>query len=599
MQQPGHAEQLGRPGQVWLPGGPAPLGARDPQRIGEYRLIGRLGEGGMGQVFLARSDRGRTVAVKLVREELAGQEEFRARFRQEVRAARRVGGEWTAPVLDADTEAGTPWVATGYIAGPSLRQVVAGDGTPLPERTVRILAAGLARALESVHAAGIIHRDLKPSNILITIDGPRVIDFGIARALEAAAGAGTTRTGAALGSPGFMAPEQVRGEPLTPACDVFCLGSVLAYAATGRLPFATAGNAAHAVMYRIAQEEPDLTGLPEGLYDLVTACLAKDPAQRPTPAQLWERTAAGRPAGDADEPWLPAALIARLGRHAVELLAAETPPYGADGGGARPAPPAAPRTTDGPDAPHPADLPKRTTEPGRPHGSASSARGTGPNRPARQTEPEAPGTHPTPAAVSPALAPPAADPPPVPGAVPIPVPAAPKPRRRRGGAALMTAYALVLAVAGAGAAYAVLSTQGHTESQAGQSDAGGGERDGGHGKQVAAPSSGNGRLPEDYLGTWEATVGSDTSDVRRLTLSQGGPGDTVLAMTATGPAYRCAFAAALASAGPPVRLKPSTVVSGTPATCRPGAPSTLELVDGGLRRTSDDGKGPLTYHRTG
>ncbi|MFH8588753.1 serine/threonine-protein kinase [Streptomyces celluloflavus] len=599
MQQPIHEGQLGRPGQVWLPGGPAPLGARDPQRIGEYRLIGRLGEGGMGQVFLARSDRGRTAAVKLVREELAGQEEFRARFRQEVRAALRIGGEWIAPVLDADTEAGTPWVATGYIAGPSLRQVVGGDGTPLPERTVRILAAGLARALESIHAAGIIHRDLKPSNILITIDGPRVIDFGIARALEAAAGPGTTRTGAALGSPGFMAPEQVRGEPLTPACDVFCLGSVLAYAATGQLPFATAGNAAHAVMYRIAQEEPDLTGLPEGLYDLVTACLAKDPAQRPTPAQLRERAeAAGQAAGDADEPWLPAALIARLGRHAVELLAAETPPYGADGGGARPAPPAAPRTADGPDAPHPADRgPERTAEPGRPHGSSSSATGTGPNQSTGQSGPEAPGAHPTPTAAAPALAPPAA-PEPAPGAVPVP--AARKPRRRRGGAALMTAYALVLAVAGAGAAYAVLSTQGRTGSQAGQSDAGGGEPAGGHGKQAAAPSpSGNGRLPEDYLGTWEATVGSGTSDVRRLTLSQGGPGDTVLAMTATGPAYHCAFTAALASAGPPVRLKPSTVVSGTPATCRPGAPSTLELVDGALRRTSDDGKGPLTYHRTG
>ena len=171
------------------PGGSPRCGrVQDPQRIGDYRLIGRLGEGGMGQVFLARSDRGRTVAVKLVRAELADQEEFRARFRQEVRAALRVGGEWTAPVLDADTEAATPWVATGYIAGPSLQQVVAGSATPLPERTVRILAAGLARALQAIHSAGIIHRDLKPSNVLLTIDGPRVIDFGIARALEAVDG---------------------------------------------------------------------------------------------------------------------------------------------------------------------------------------------------------------------------------------------------------------------------------------------------------------------------------------------------------------------------------------------------------------------------
>ncbi len=158
------------------------LGIGDPQTIGGYRLLARLGAGGMGQVYLARSDRGRTVAVKLVREELARQEEFRARFRQEVRAARQVGGDWTAPVLDADTEAAVPWVATGYVAGPSLQQVVGHDHGALPERSVRILGAGLAHALKDIHAAGIIHRDLKPSNVLVTIDGPRVIDFGIARA---------------------------------------------------------------------------------------------------------------------------------------------------------------------------------------------------------------------------------------------------------------------------------------------------------------------------------------------------------------------------------------------------------------------------------
>ncbi|MDH6214752.1 serine/threonine-protein kinase [Streptomyces pseudovenezuelae] len=303
------------------------LGAGDPQRIGAYRLLARLGAGGMGHVYLARSERGRTVAVKLVRGDLAEQEEFRARFRQEVQAARQVGGYWTAPVLDADTEAAVPWVATGYVAGPSLEQVVGHDHGALPERSVRILAAGLAHALQDIHAAGIIHRDLKPSNVLVTIDGPRVIDFGIARALETVAEAGLTRTGALVGSPGFMAPEQVRGDRITPACDVFCLGSVLAYAATGHLPFGSAGSGVHALMFRIAQEEPDLTGVPEGIADLVRDCLKKDPAARPSLERILERTGAEDTVSDgrSRDPWLPSALVAQLGRHAVQLLDAENP----------------------------------------------------------------------------------------------------------------------------------------------------------------------------------------------------------------------------------------------------------------------------------
>ena len=303
------------------------LGAADPQRIGAYRLVARLGAGGMGQVYLARSDRGRTVAVKLVREELAAQEEFRARFRQEVRAAQRVGGHWTAPVLDADTEAEVPWVATGYVAGPTLQQVVGRDHGALPERSVRILAAGLAHALQDIHAAGIVHRDLKPSNVLVTIDGPRVIDFGIARALETLAGDGLTRTGSLVGSPGFMAPEQVRGDRITPACDVFCLGSVLAYAATGTLPFGTANSGVHALMFRIAQEEPDLSGVPEGIADLVRDCLRKDPSTRPTLHHILDRTGADDTVSDgrSHDPWLPNTLVAQLGRQAVKLLDTEDP----------------------------------------------------------------------------------------------------------------------------------------------------------------------------------------------------------------------------------------------------------------------------------
>ncbi|GAA3567425.1 serine/threonine-protein kinase [Streptomyces osmaniensis] len=313
------------------------LGPGDPPQIGSYRLLARLGAGGMGDVYLARSDRGRTVAVKLVRRELAAQEEFRARFRQEVQAARQVGGFWTAPVLDADTEADVPWVATGYVAGPSLQQVVGQDHGALPERSVGILAAGLSHALKDIHAAGIVHRDLKPSNVLVTIDGPRVIDFGIARALETVDESGLTRTGALVGSPGFMAPEQVRGDRITPACDVFCLGSVLAYAATGRLPFGSVDSGPHAVMFRIAQEDPDLEGMPEGIAELVRDCLRKDPGARPTLDRVLERTGAEDTVSDgrSRDPWLPSALVAQLGRHAVRLLDAENPV-----GAAGPRPPA-------------------------------------------------------------------------------------------------------------------------------------------------------------------------------------------------------------------------------------------------------------------
>ncbi|MYY03412.1 MULTISPECIES: serine/threonine-protein kinase [unclassified Streptomyces] len=309
------------------------LGSTDPQRIGAYRLLGRLGAGGMGQVYLARSDRGRTVALKLVREELAAQQVFRDRFRQEVQAARRVGSTWTAPVLDADTDADVPWVATGYVAGPSLHATVSGrpsassgpaPGTygPLPERSVRILGSGLAHALKAIHTAGLIHRDLKPSNILLTIDGPRVIDFGIARALDTVTDGGLTRTGALVGSPGFMSPEQVRGERVSAASDVFCLGSVLTYALTGRLPFGAAANEMHALLFRIAQEDPDLTGVTAGLDDLIRGCLHKDPQARPSTDDILALLADG---DNSPEPWLPGALIAQLGRHAVELLDSEDP----------------------------------------------------------------------------------------------------------------------------------------------------------------------------------------------------------------------------------------------------------------------------------
>ncbi|MFD7019259.1 MFS transporter [Streptomyces sp. NPDC059928] len=299
----------------------------DPTHIGPYRLIARLGAGGMGRVYLARSDSGRTVAVKVVQDEFAHDPEFRKRFAREVAAARRVGGAWTAAVLDADTGAAVPWVVTQYIPGPDLHTVVAQDFGPLPEHSVRVLANRLALALQAVHEAGLIHRDLKPSNVLVTVDGPRVIDFGIARALESLAGDSLhTRTGMLVGSPGFMSPEQARGLELTPASDVFCLGALLVHAATGRLLFGATDSGLNAHLFRIAEEEADLTGVPDSLVGLVRACLHKDPAARPTPREVAAGTAT-----DRAEEWLPGPVLAQLGRHAAQLLdyapeAAPAPP---------------------------------------------------------------------------------------------------------------------------------------------------------------------------------------------------------------------------------------------------------------------------------
>ncbi|MFG3051344.1 serine/threonine-protein kinase [Kitasatospora sp. NPDC048239] len=312
-----------------------PLEADDPRQVGEYRLLRQLGAGGMGRVYLGRTAGGRTVAVKVVRRDLAGDSEFRARFRQEVTAARLVGGAWTAPVLDADTEGEHPWVATGYIAGPALGAAVREFG-PLPEPAVRTLGVGLAEALAHVHGLGLVHRDVKPSNVLLTLDGPRLIDFGIARALDAATM--LTRSGQVFGSPGFMSPEQANGLPAGPAGDVFSLGAVLAYAATGTMPFGS-GVSAPILLYRVLHEEPDLSGLADPLYSIVRGCLAKDPAARPTPEQLRARlegdgSAAAR-LGHGD--WLPSALAAAVGRSAVQLLDLEGE-RGSGEGTAAPAP---------------------------------------------------------------------------------------------------------------------------------------------------------------------------------------------------------------------------------------------------------------------
>ncbi|MFJ4964775.1 serine/threonine-protein kinase [Streptomyces sp. NPDC088729] len=555
------------------------LGADDPHRIGAYRLLGRLGEGGMGQVFLARSDRGRTVALKLARRELAERPEFRARFRQEVRAAHRVGGAWTAPVLDSDTEAPVPWVATGYVAGPSLQRIVSGrpglpvaaSGAygPLPIRSVQLLGSGLAHALQHIHGAGLIHRDLKPSNVLMTIDGPRVIDFGIARALESVSDGDLTRTGALIGSPGFMAPEQVRGERVTTACDVFCLGSVLAYAASGRLPFGSAeSGGVHALMFRIAQDDPDLTGVPAELADVVRDCLAKDPAARPGTGAILERLGEAQ----ADEPWLPATLIAQLGRHAVELLDAEDPE------------PAAPDAHAGPDtaAPPPFSTPPSFSTP-----------------PPFSATPAAPAAAPAPDA-APAPAPHAAYGPPLSGPDPqqpyfAPVPVPDRERRSTGGTIALVAVAVAVAIGAGGSVYAFMNGDRTTSSSSGAT-AGGNGGNGGNGGGTNEPDA----IPGDYLGTWTGTRSDPGAPTRKLTIRQGGVGDQVLSLTVKGPlasgdTFRCEFTARLASrptAAGTVRIGPSTVSSGEPASsCSPGTATELTLLQDGTLRRSPTGAG--------
>ncbi|WP_037605310.1 protein kinase domain-containing protein [Streptacidiphilus rugosus] len=296
-----------------------PLENDDPSSIGPYRLVARLGAGGMGRVYLARSAGGRTVAVKVVRAELADSADFRARFRREVAAAQAVDAAYTARVVDADRDSATPWLATSYVLGPSLNEAVAAHG-PLPEHSVRALGAVLAEALRSIHGAGLIHRDLKPSNVLLAADGPRVIDFGIARALD---GGELTGTGVVVGSPGFMSPEQASGRPVGPEGDVFSLGSVLAFAATGHGPFGQ--DSVASLLYRVVHDTPDLDAVPPGLREAVGACLAKAPADRPSPEQLLTMLAPDGAAALLRGSWLPAEVASGIAQHAARVMELETP----------------------------------------------------------------------------------------------------------------------------------------------------------------------------------------------------------------------------------------------------------------------------------
>ncbi|MDX3076586.1 serine/threonine-protein kinase [Streptomyces sp. MI02-7b] len=255
--------------------------AERPEYAGQYLLESRLGAGGMGVVHLSRSTSGMRLAIKVVHEELAADPEFRARFRQEVGAARRVSGAFTAPVVDADPDAERPWMATLYIPGPTLAQFVKRNGSVAPAQ-VRYLMAGLAEALRDIHRVDVVHRDLKPSNVLLAADGPKVIDFGISRPSDSDL---RTETGKLIGTPPFMAPEQFRQpRSVGPAADVFAMASVLVHAATGRSPFTS--DSPYIVAYQVVHEEPQLEGIPADLRPLIERCLAKNPDDRPTPDTL-------------------------------------------------------------------------------------------------------------------------------------------------------------------------------------------------------------------------------------------------------------------------------------------------------------------------
>ncbi len=395
------------------------MGAADPATAGPYRLEAVLGAGGMGRVYLGRTPAGSAVAVKVVHREYAGDASFRKRFEQEVAAARRVQGLYTVPVVDADLRAEEPWLATAYVPGPSLQHAVAESG-PLSADAALGLIARVAEALQSIHAADVIHRDLKPSNIILTGEGPKVIDFGIARAADVTA---VTATGMRTGTPAYMAPEYIRGQDVTEAGDVFALGVIASFAATGRLAFG--GGSDHSVIYRILEQDPDLDGCPEPLRAIAAHCLEKEPERRPTPAQVIELCRRVDATGVADA-------------HTRTVVSPSGPERVTPGRLKAPGSPSTPGSPDaetrtspsprgaGPAAPVPpppapaAHDPARGVVPGGP--ATPPGADTSPTPPGADTSPTPPGadTSPTPPGADTSPTPPGADAPPNP-AVPDPV----------------------------------------------------------------------------------------------------------------------------------------------------------------------------------
>ncbi|MFE2284618.1 serine/threonine-protein kinase [Streptomyces sp. NPDC059443] len=551
-----------------------PLHPRDPHHIGPYRLLARLGSGAdadagtMGRVYLARSEyrgtdtdtgtgtgtgtgnpgprpRPHTAAVKLICPALAAHPDFRARFRREVAAARLVGGAWTAPLLDADPDAEVPWLATAYIPGPSLREAVDRDFGRLPTRTVRVLAEGLSYALQDIHRAGLVHRNLKPADVLLTIDGPRLIGLATASTHHHPHARAHLHTPELPASLPFLSPEQLHGtQPVTPACDVFGLGAVLAYAATGRPPFGDAeqpGGTA-ALRLRISEAEPDLDDVAPALRDLVRDCLRKEPTARPMPAEVLARVAAGRAA--APDPWLPEQVVARLGQHAAALLDREEA-----GPDRRPAPAAPARPT-----------PSLYIEEAEPH--PQSRPGSRPG----------PGPNPAPDSCS--------------------VPVSPS-------TAFLVAVAAVVTVAAGGSVYAIMSGDERPLYAPGApppTPTGPARAPSSAPSAIGTPAPA--ALSPAYLGSWYAA--SDT-ETWQLTLSPGTVGSPVMSLTLrSADGLDCSWTAPLRSAAPDtVELGPSTVTPGTPSTCPPDGPSALRpLPDGSLVRELADTPGtPLTYHR--
>ncbi|MGW3206544.1 serine/threonine-protein kinase [Streptomyces sp. NPDC001135] len=501
-----------------------PLDVDEPATVGPYRLLGRLGAGGMGRVYLGRSAGGRTVAVKIVHPHFALDEEFRARFRREVAAARRVGGAWTAPVLDADPDAPVPWVATAYAAGPSLAAAVTDTG-PLPAHTVRVLGAGLAEALTAVHERGLVHRDVKPSNVLLTLDGPLLIDFGIARAMDGTAS--LTSTGVSIGSPGYMSPEQILGKGVTGAADVFSLGAVLVHAATGEAPFR--GDSSAALLYKVVHEEPELGLLDGEVREIAAACLAKDPAARPAPADVSRRLAPEGATRLVAGGWLPGPLVEQVSRSAVRLLnldtgetarsgpvafdrpavtGAPTPASAADAAPAS-APasaPAEPASFTGAGAFGPAPV-MRPQGPGAPDpsGTAGGAAGAAPGGAtgAAGVSPEsATGVDGVPPGV-PTVVPEPRDAPPS-GRVSVSVAAASAPAA--GGRGRRLSCTVVLAFAGALAVVSLVLGAVLRPWFQNDTDAGAGSAPRSPAPSAAyssAPGGGSGAIPARYLGTWE------------------------------------------------------------------------------------------------
>ncbi|MCJ1676519.1 serine/threonine protein kinase [Streptomyces sp. APSN-46.1] len=499
-----------------------PLAGDDPTTIAGYRLAAKLGAGGMGKVYLSYTPGGRPVAIKVIRPEFGEDPEFRRRFAQEVRSAQRVQGLFTAPVIDADTDGTQPWLATAYVPGPSLADAVVAHGA-LPVEAVLLLIAGMAEALHVIHGAGIVHRDLKPSNVLLAADGPRVIDFGIAYAADATS---LTGSGVTIGTPSFMAPEQAAGSRVTPATDIFALGQVAAYAATGTPAFGE--GTSHGVLYRIVHEEPDLTGVPERLRELVTRCLAKDPDARPSIAEIIAlcQSANAETVLRRPEDWLPGAVSADItARTAAPAPVQAPPPPTVAPTAAAPAPAYSPTTPVAPAYAPTAPATPATPPPG--YGPAPAYQPPQPPQPQPQPY-RAPVPAPAPAhahAYAPTQASPHT-PAPAPAYPGHPMPPTQQPPKSRGkrGAVIAVAVALVFGIAGGGTAYVLLkneekgagSNQAHQQPQGGSSASPGKQKSGGTGGEAAPKQSAKpDPAPADHKGInltagYHLTLGDDT-----------------------------------------------------------------------------------------